>query len=114
MYAVEIVEGKDRPREIGKSEFHAEGNTASLLLCLTRNLFGTGKLVILDSGFCVLQAITALKKFGVYASALINKRIYWSKHTDGPGIQNTWLTRTLVIRHVFQENLMVLALIFLL
>ena len=87
MYAVEIVEGKDRPREIGKPEFHAEGNTASLLLCLTRNLFGTGKLVVLDSRFCVLQAITALKKFGVYASALIKKCRYWPKHIDGPGIQ---------------------------
>eukprot|EP00957_Ditylum_brightwellii_P082688 6287745-Ditylum_brightwellii.AAC.1 len=65
---MEIVEGKDRLREIGKPEFHAEGNTASLLLCLTCSLFSTGKLVILDRGFCVLQAITALKKFGVYAS----------------------------------------------
>eukprot|EP00957_Ditylum_brightwellii_P012607 952889-Ditylum_brightwellii.AAC.1 len=63
IYAVEIIEGKDRQREIGKQEFNAEGNTASLLLLLTRNLFGTGKLVILDSGFCVLQAITSLKKF---------------------------------------------------
>eukprot|EP00957_Ditylum_brightwellii_P205005 15341779-Ditylum_brightwellii.AAC.1 len=54
MYYVEMVEGKDRPHELSKKEFHKEGGTAALLLHMTKNLFGTEKMVILDSGFCVL------------------------------------------------------------
>ena len=43
------------------------------LLHLTKPVWGTGKLVVLDSGFCVLQGLVELKKKGVYAHALIKK-----------------------------------------
>ena len=43
----------------------------------------TGKVVILNSGFCVLQGLIELKKIGVFASALIKKRRYWPKHVPG-------------------------------
>ena len=33
-----------------------------------------GKVVILDSGFCVLEGLIELRKVGVFAGALINKR----------------------------------------
>ena len=71
MFAIELVEGKDRPSQIGRKEFHEEGGTVSLLLCITKSLFGTGKLVITDSGFCVLKYTVSFKKIGVYASFLI-------------------------------------------
>eukprot|EP00957_Ditylum_brightwellii_P013874 1045778-Ditylum_brightwellii.AAC.1 len=45
-------------------------------------------MVILDSGFCVLQAIMTLKTHGVYASAFIKKRCYCPKHVNGAGIQS--------------------------
>ena len=86
MYQVELVEGKDRPKELQKFEFGERGKTSGLLLHLCKPLFGTGKLVILDSGFCVLAAVIELMKFGVYASALIKKRRYWPKNIDGDGI----------------------------
>ena len=41
---------------------------------------------MLDSGFCVLQAIVELKKHGVFAHALIRKRRYWPKHVPGDQI----------------------------
>ena len=41
---------------------------------------------VLDSGFCVLQAIVELKKRGVFAHALIKKRRYWPKHVPGEQI----------------------------
>ena len=41
---------------------------------------------MLDSGFCVLQAIVELKKRGVFAHALIKKRRYWLKHVPGEQI----------------------------
>ena len=86
MYQVELVEGKDRPKEIRKVEFEEKGKTSGLLLRLCKPLFGTGKVVILDSGFCVLTALIDLMKFGVYASALIKKRRYWPKYIDGESI----------------------------
>ena len=53
------------------------------LLHLTKPEWGTGKLVVLDSGFCVLQGLVELKKKGVYAHARIKKRRYWPKHVPG-------------------------------
>ena len=52
MYQVELVEGKDRPKEIQKVEFEEKGKTSGLFLRLCKPLFGTGKVVILDSGLC--------------------------------------------------------------
>ena len=40
-------------------------------------------MVILDSGFCVLAAIIALRKQGVFSSALIKKRRYWPRYIPG-------------------------------
>ena len=40
-------------------------------------------MVILDSGFCVVQGIVELLKKGVYAGAQIKKRRYWPKFVKG-------------------------------
>jgi hypothetical protein len=64
MYAIEIVEGKDKPAN-KVYEYGELGTTASLLLRLTKSIWFTGKVVILDSGFCVLKAIIELAKKGV-------------------------------------------------
>jgi len=88
MYAVELVEGKDRPRQIGPPEFeNFGGKTVGLLLRLTKVLWNTGKVVVLDSGFCVAKALTELAKKGVFATALIKKRRYWPKNVDGDMIR---------------------------
>jgi hypothetical protein len=88
LYAIELVEGKDRPRQAGAKEFDNLGPTVGLLLRLTKSLWHTGKVVILDSGFCVLSGIIELKKRGVFASALIKKRRYWPKYIRGDDINN--------------------------
>ena len=51
-----------------------KGNTG-LLLHLTKALHYTGKVVVLDSGFCVLETIIALKKMGVFAAAVIKSDV---------------------------------------
>jgi hypothetical protein len=83
MFAVEMVEGKDRPRELGAQEFSSHGKTAGLMLRMLKSYFGAGKYVILDSGFCVLKAIIELKKRGIYSSALIKKRRFWPTGVPG-------------------------------
>ena len=73
MYWIELVEGKDRPPELGLPEYSSLGKTAGLMLRMCQSIYHSGKLVILDSGFCVLKGIIELKKVGVFASALIKK-----------------------------------------
>ena len=46
-------------------------------------IFGTGKAVVLDSGFCVAKGIVALEVKCVFAGALIKKRRYWPKGVPG-------------------------------
>ena len=87
MYAVEIVEGKDYPKK-RTDETNINGKTVGLSLRLTRRLHGTGRLVILDSGFCVLKGLVEFKKIGVFASAVIKKRRYWPKFIKGEEIND--------------------------
>ena len=42
LYALELVEGKDRPNERPAEDFYAIGKTVGLLLHLTKQLWGTG------------------------------------------------------------------------
>ena len=61
MFAVEMVEGKDAPREIPPHPTRNQfGRTIGLLLHLTEALYMTGKVVILDSGFCGLKGLIEL------------------------------------------------------
>ena len=50
-----------------------------LLLRMTKSIWNTGRVVILDSRFCVLIALIELSKVGLFTSALIKKRRYWLK-----------------------------------
>ena len=86
MFVIEMVEGKDRPPDLGPALFEELGKTAGLLLRMLQSIFNTGRYVVLDSGFCVLAAVCALFKKGVYAGALIKKRRYWPKYVPGDAI----------------------------
>ena len=84
LYAAEIVMGKDTPDDYVHQYEAEEGKTSALLARLTRSIWHTGKLVILDSGFCVLKALINLKKKrGLYAGAVIKKRRYWPSYIQG-------------------------------
>jgi Transposase IS4 len=87
MFGIEMVEGKDAPTEAPAKQFDNMGKTVGLLLRLIKPLWGTAKMVVLDSGFCVLKGIIELKKRGVYAASLIKKRRYWPKYTAGEDIK---------------------------
>ena len=87
LWRAEIVKGKDTPPERPPKKYSSHGKTAALLLRLTEPIWGSGRVVILDSGFCVLKAIVELRKRGVYSSALIKKRRYWPAHIPGDKIK---------------------------
>ena len=46
----------------------------SLVLRLTKNIHGTGNIVVLDYGLCVLQGLLDITKKSVFGKALIEKR----------------------------------------
>ena len=83
IWQVDLHEGKDHPAHLGKKEFDDLGSTIGTLLCLSKPVHGTGKIFVLDSGFCVLQGLIELKKMGCFAHALIKKQRYWLKHILG-------------------------------
>ena len=83
-FALEMVEGKDRPKELPSDPKNEA--TIGLLKRLCKPLYGTGSVVILDSGFCVLKGLVELREQGVFAGALIKKRRYWPKYVPGDEI----------------------------
>ena len=88
IFHMELVEGKTRPAQLPPLPYNDQGGkTVGLLLRMTKPIWNTGRLVILDSGFCVLNGIVALAKKGVFASALIKKRRYWPKYIKGEEIK---------------------------
>ena len=85
-WQVDLCEGKDCPAHLGKKKFNDLGSTIGTLLHFSKPVHGTGKIFILDSGFCVFQSLIKLKKRGCFAHALIMKWRYWPKHILGKEI----------------------------
>ncbi len=73
LFDFKIVKGNDHPREMPSAEFADKGKTAGLLLRLTKSVHHSARYVVLDSGFCVLQALVELQKVGVFVGALNKK-----------------------------------------
>ena len=63
IFYLEIMEGKDAPKELAGL---LAKRTTGLLLRLTKALHHTGKVVVLDSGFCVLSALVDKKVGGLF------------------------------------------------
>lgn len=83
MYAMELVEGKEQPERLHQAEGDEHGPTFGLMLRLTRHIWYSSQAVILDSGFCVLNALIQLRKRNVFASAIIKKREEWPAYIKG-------------------------------
>ena len=72
----QIIEVKYRPQQLGQKEYHELGLNVSLMLRVCKNIYGTGKAVVLCNGFCVAKVITNLEFKGVYAVSLIKSWCY--------------------------------------
>lgn len=84
LFALEMVEGKDAPAERTKDpNIAAHGRTGAMILRLSSSIWGTAKVLVLDSGFCVLKTLVALRQNGLFAAALINKWWYWPNYVPG-------------------------------
>ena len=79
LWRARTVEGRDFPGSLCQKEYNKLGETVSLTLRICRPIFGSGKAVVLNSGFFVAKGITEIEARGVYAAALIKKRSYRPK-----------------------------------
>ena len=91
MWRVKIQEGKDRPKKPDgswafPSEFPGYSKTATLMLEMTKPVNHRGKVVSMDSGFCVSVGIIAMHNLGVYGQSLIKKRRCWTKNIPGDAL----------------------------
>ena len=87
LFDFEVVEGRDRPTQLGRPEYEVEhGKTGGLLLRLTQSIHQSARYVVLDSGFCVLKGLISLVKSGVFACSLIKKHRYWPAYCQGEAI----------------------------
>ena len=93
MWRVKIQEGKDKPMNGNApyypSPFECYSTTAKLMLEMSKPLHNTGKIVTMDSGFCVTAGILAMHDHGVFGQALIKKQgWYWPAHVPGDQIDD--------------------------
>ncbi len=90
MFGIHLSEGKDRPEELRRMDDpQRHGKTVNLLKTLCSPLQDSGKILVLDSGFCVLAGIIVLVSvLGIYAAAQIKKRCYWPLNVPGESIKN--------------------------
>ncbi len=68
------MEGKDRPPQLGRKEFEELRKMVGLMLQMSKNLWNTGKVVTMDSGFSVSKGILAMREKGVFGQALVKPR----------------------------------------
>ena len=91
LFVVELVEGKEHPRQYGSIEFEdLGGNTVGLFLRMMKIYFDTGGYVIIDYGFCVLKGLIQLRKKGVFACVFIKKKIYWPSMVPGKYMEDNF------------------------
>ena len=93
LYHLELVEGKHRLSELPQPKFSEFGKTVGLVLRCCSSLFTTGKCVIMDSGFFVLDALTRLRTNGVFALIMVKKKGSWPRRIDGDGIKEHMSTK---------------------
>jgi hypothetical protein len=69
------VEGKDQPDEgeyaVSKYELETGSKVAALCLRMTKSIHGTGRVVVLDSGFGYVPAVIQLKAHGLFSLAYV-------------------------------------------
>ena len=105
MYRVEMVEGKDRPPELGVREFDEMGKTVGKMLRLTKPIWYTGTKVTMDSGFCVAKGLVELRKKGVFAAIQVKKRRYWPTHFKGDVIEEHFKDKKVGYANAIQVEL---------
>ena len=54
---------------------------AALVVRMTEPIWGTGRVVIMDSGFGYVPSVVQLREKGLYSTTVIKKKAHWPKFT---------------------------------
>lgn len=62
-------------------QYQHHGSTAGVVLRLCKSIGHSGRAVVMDAGFCVLEALIQLRReLAVFGCIMIKKRGSWPKH----------------------------------
>ena len=86
LYHMELVEGAARPANL-PLRYAEYGKMTGLILRMTESSWGKGRVVVMDSAFCIISALALLKKRGTFAVTVAKKRRYWPKYVPGDAVQ---------------------------
>lgn len=104
IFHMEFVEGKDQPQEgpHSRTEFDELGKTPGLCVRMTKSIHGSGRVVVLDSGFGQPAAVLGLKEVGLFSTAVIKKKRYWPRGVPGDNIRLHMFGKDVGIQQVFE------------
>ncbi|KAL7473681.1 hypothetical protein ACHAXS_014180 [Conticribra weissflogii] len=109
LWRIKLQEGKDRPKDNHNtpqfpSEFEHQTNTSALMLEITKPIHHTGKVVIMNSQFCVTAGIIALQNVGVFGQALVKKYgNFWPQYVPGQIIDDYMRDKPLGYAATFKQ-----------
>ena len=66
LWKAQILEGKYFPSKRGAKHHQELGKTVVLMLRMIKLIFGSGKVIVFDSGFFVEKGVVELEDRGVY------------------------------------------------
>ena len=69
-----------------------------MILRMCRSIFGYGKALMFDNGFCVAKGLFRFGEIGVYSSLIINNRRYFPKNVPVEEVDKLFRTKKLEIR----------------
>ncbi len=76
IFWIEIVEGKDRPPQLGPL-LHVEGH-GKLCDLVLRAIKGSNRVIGMHSGFGVLSVLPELRKRGLHGTVALKKNKFWA------------------------------------
>jgi hypothetical protein len=88
IFWIEIVEGKDRPPQLGPP-LHVDphGKSCGLILRAAEAIKGANRIIGMDSGFgVVLSTLPELRKRGLHGTVVLKKTKFWTKGLPGNDI----------------------------
>ncbi len=88
------------------SEFESYSKTAKLMLEKNKPIHGSGKVVSMDSGFCVTAGIFAMHDKGVYGQSLVKKcGRYWPKGIPGDATDEHFANKKIGEFDCYMQNM---------
>ena len=85
------------------SDFPGYSKKSTLMIEMKNPIHQTGKIVSMDSGFCVSVGIIAMHDYGVYGQFLIMKRRYWPKNVPRDAIDSYFANKELGSAKTFSQ-----------